>query len=492
MLFRSLQETSDRGTTLFTYDTNNQLTGVAKSFSQLRGPASLSNYSNESFQYDNLGNRTQDSGGSSTYGTNKQQLTENWKYRFVYDGNGNMTEKYDKQTGEFYKYEYSAKNQLIRYRTFATELSTQAIIDATYVYDALGRRMGKSVVDNNSPNDRRKTYTRFYGYDDDEMYLEFDVNSNLLARYLHSRLRADDTLSVQITNTGVAEKVARGAGVYNLLKDQLGSITHIANTNGNIIQKLDYSSFGIGIRITDVEGYDISNDPNIDIPFTFAGREIDRESGLYYNRARHYDPEIGRFLQRDPEPGSISLPISLINKYVYAANNPVIHTDPSGRSFLKDLAGVFFVFAHAVMNTIVGILTLDPARLLSGLALFLEIYLIPLNLIINGKLPKYEVFQGMGVVKNSILSPFRPAFSLGAVSFIAPHDNEADEQNTIRHEYGHYLQYKDWGGWKYISIGIQQAGQTDSFLEQDADRRACVAFPGNFQPVYNSGGTCGL
>jgi len=35
-------------------------------------------------------------------------------------------------------------------------------------------------------------------------------------------------------------------------------------------------------------------------PFQFAGREFDLESGLYFNRARHYDPSTGRFLEKDP------------------------------------------------------------------------------------------------------------------------------------------------------------------------------------------------
>ena len=38
------------------------------------------------------------------------------------------------------------------------------------------------------------------------------------------------------------------------------------------------------------------------IPFQFAGREGDGEIGLYYYRARYYDPILGRFLQEDPLP----------------------------------------------------------------------------------------------------------------------------------------------------------------------------------------------
>ena len=35
-------------------------------------------------------------------------------------------------------------------------------------------------------------------------------------------------------------------------------------------------------------------------PFRFAGREFDSETGLYYNRARYYDPKLGWFLSEDP------------------------------------------------------------------------------------------------------------------------------------------------------------------------------------------------
>jgi RHS repeat-associated protein len=63
-------------------------------------------------------------------------------------------------------------------------------------------------------------------------------------------------------------------------------------------------------------------------PWGFAG-EFQDPTGLLYLRARWYDPTIGRFLTRDPLPGLPSVPASL-NPYVYALNNPVLYTDPSG------------------------------------------------------------------------------------------------------------------------------------------------------------------
>ncbi|MBI5367038.1 MAG: RHS repeat-associated core domain-containing protein [Planctomycetes bacterium] len=59
----------------------------------------------------------------------------------------------------------------------------------------------------------------------------------------------------------------------------------------------------------------------------FTGREWDAELGLYYYRARHYDPRTGRFLQVDPAAeGS--------NWYQYAANQPSGITDPTGRTIV--------------------------------------------------------------------------------------------------------------------------------------------------------------
>jgi len=63
--------------------------------------------------------------------------------------------------------------------------------------------------------------------------------------------------------------------------------------------------------------------------FRFTGQWQEEATGLYYLRARWYDPATGRFLTRDPVPGLPSVPASL-HPYVYALNNPVLYTDPGG------------------------------------------------------------------------------------------------------------------------------------------------------------------
>jgi RHS repeat-associated protein len=52
----------------------------------------------------------------------------------------------------------------------------------------------------------------------------------------------------------------------------------------------------------------------------FTGRRFDFETGLYYYRARYYNPYIGRFLQTDPVGYG----------YAYCSNNPLAYVDPYG------------------------------------------------------------------------------------------------------------------------------------------------------------------
>lgn len=66
--------------------------------------------------------------------------------------------------------------------------------------------------------------------------------------------------------------------------------------------------------------------------FQFTGQALDPSTGLYFLRARYYDPITGTFLSRDPFPGFATQPITL-HHYIYAGNNPARFVDPSGLAF---------------------------------------------------------------------------------------------------------------------------------------------------------------
>src|SRR5216684_4035843 len=97
--------------------------------------------------------------------------------------------------------------------------------------------------------------------------------------------------------------------------DGLGTITSLSSGSGSLAQTYTFDAFG---KQTATSG-------SITNPFQYTGRESDSETGLYYYRARYYDPSVGRFLSEDPIGFR-----SGINFYPYASNSPVLFNDPTG------------------------------------------------------------------------------------------------------------------------------------------------------------------
>jgi RHS repeat-associated protein len=65
-------------------------------------------------------------------------------------------------------------------------------------------------------------------------------------------------------------------------------------------------------------------------PWRFAGGYFDSGTGHYKFGTRYYNPGFGRWSQQDPVRGQLNDPTSL-NRYLYAGDDPVNLTDPSGR-----------------------------------------------------------------------------------------------------------------------------------------------------------------
>jgi RHS repeat-associated protein len=151
-------------------------------------------------------------------------------------------------------------------------------------------------------------------------------------------LRTDDVLAVDVKDTKIAS-----LGSYFFTKDAIGSVSEIVNSSGNLIQRYVYSSFGKILKIIGSAGSDIISNPLVKTSYGFTNREHD-ESGLMYYRARFYDPGTGRFLSVDPHPGAMASPITVINKYIYTANDPINNLDPSGE----------FLITAIVVGAVIG------------------------------------------------------------------------------------------------------------------------------------------
>ena len=82
----------------------------------------------------------------------------------------------------------------------------------------------------------------------------------------------------------------------------------------------DYDAFGNQVHST-------GSTPN---EMLYRGEQFDSDLGLYYLRARYYNPITGRFMSRDPQDGAVMTPATL-HKYLYANGDPIDLADPTGR-----------------------------------------------------------------------------------------------------------------------------------------------------------------
>src|SRR5262249_34857615 len=86
---------------------------------------------------------------------------------------------------------------------------------------------------------------------------------------------------------------------------------------GSVIDTITYDGFG-----------NVTNETNAANGgrYKWTGREADSETGLQYNRARDYDPKIGRWTSQDP----LGVGAGDSNLYRYVNNEPTQFTDPTG------------------------------------------------------------------------------------------------------------------------------------------------------------------
>lgn len=143
---------------------------------------------------------------------------------------------------------------------------------ATFKYDPFGRRIEKVFTLNST------TTTTNYLYDGDNAIETVDQNGSVLAKFAQGQ-NIDEPLAE-----------STGGATYDYEQDGLGSATSLTNSSGALALTYTYDSFG---KITASSG-SVSN------PFRYTGRDFDSETGLYYYRARYYDPTTGRFLSEDP------------------------------------------------------------------------------------------------------------------------------------------------------------------------------------------------
>lgn len=215
---------------------------------------------------------------------NLNQYTDVGTASFGYDPNGNLI------SDGVWSYRYDEENFLRQ------AVSSSTTVD--YSYDALGRR-------------RAKTVNGVVTY-----FINDGVNELAELNSTGSRLRVYVTGRSTDDHVAMRDEVA-GSGWHFFHTNHQGSslFTTSAAAAGAIAQTFRYDAYG----------KEYSTDSATGNPFRFAGRYLDAETGLYYNRARYYSASLGRFLQVDPIGNKDDF-----NLYAYVGNDPLNGTDPTG------------------------------------------------------------------------------------------------------------------------------------------------------------------
>jgi RHS repeat-associated protein len=209
-------------------------------------------------------------------------------------------------------------------------------------------RLTSDTYDNNGNtlSSGGNTYTydfedRLTNFNNGAVTMSYDGDGNRVARTeggVTTRYLVDD-----LTPTGfaqVAEEVQGGAvvrrytyGIQRASQAQPVSGTWIPRYYGldagfSTRQLLDASGVVTDTYDYDAFGSTTSRTGTTANPFQYRGEQLDSALGMYYLRARYYDPSIGRFLTRDAYEGCPSKCCN--NLYTYPSDDPVNRVDPSG------------------------------------------------------------------------------------------------------------------------------------------------------------------
>jgi RHS repeat-associated protein len=244
---------------------------------------------------------------------------------YTYDLNGNRLSKTD--TNGTVPGSYDAQDRLIQYGAATYNYSANGDLSGrsgpnplTTQYDELGNLVQaktaggdiiECVVD---PAQRRigkrkngQLIQAFLYQNDLRPIVELDSTNSIVSQFVYA------------TGVNVPDYVLRGGKTYSLIRDHLGSVRLVVDTQtGTVVQRLDYGDFG---EVT------LDSNPGFQ-PFGFAGGIYDSETGLVRFGQRDYDPETGKWTTKDPS----GFGGQTVNLYEYCFNDPVNFADSTGSS----------------------------------------------------------------------------------------------------------------------------------------------------------------
>jgi RHS repeat-associated protein len=246
------------------------------------------------YVYDIAGNRWQQNGPHmmTLSFTGNNTTNNNRADGLLYDASGNLL------SDGIYCYAYDAENRITQ---VSLPTCPNGSIVASYVYDANGRRVRKTVS----------------GASVDFLY---DLGGREIAEINSSG--APNRVEVYAGSRHLATYSYANNTTYFNHSDWLGTERLRTNVSGGIYETCSSVAFGDGLTCS-------GSDPST---MHFTGKERDSESGLDNFGFRYYGSSMGQFMS--PDDGTDQHPDKpqSWNLYTYGRNNPLVFTDPTGHS----------------------------------------------------------------------------------------------------------------------------------------------------------------
>jgi RHS repeat-associated protein len=299
--------------TTFDYDNRNRMTGLTNN-----GPGGI--ISQYVYTLDGVGNRTNVSLQEpltwvpSLVGVDYSYLPGNFltsagATTYSYDPNGNLYTRV--QGGNTTTHTFDSQDRLIGVSSPSLNLQ--------YQYDGLFNRVSKT--DSGTTTKYLVDPNGFLP----QVIAEMDGAYNITSYYVYDGI-------------GLVAKMTPSGSIYFYHYNGSGNTIAMTDSSGSMVNKYAYDEFGNLVNLQE-------SVPN---PFLFVGQYgvMDDDNGLLYMRARYYDPQVGRFINKDPIgfAGGLNLYGYMdnvgkshldTNLYTYTGDNPVNDMDPLGLWAIK-------------------------------------------------------------------------------------------------------------------------------------------------------------
>lgn len=273
----------------YSYDDTHQLTGATGDRT-------------ESYAYDANGNRVESHLHDDDYVTGpNNQLLSDGVFDYTYDNEGNRLTKEEIATGTVTSYTWDHRNRLTS--VIVTNSSEVVISEAHFTYDVFNNLIIREIDADGAASGEAEILATVYN--GNHPWADYDAEGELLTHYLYGEIV--DQIMARIAPDGDIDW-------YNT--DNLGSVRQIVDAEGDILDEIDYDSFGNILT---------ESSPSAGDRFKFTAREWESAVDLYFYRARWYDPSAGRFISEDP-----AMFVLDTNFARYVGNAPTILIDSSG------------------------------------------------------------------------------------------------------------------------------------------------------------------